>query len=88
MKLCWDNLENIVYNKKTGKWYKITKNGYKKGLKYIGKCKGCGEPFFAYNSSKSLFCCAACQTKGENNPFYNKTHTEKVRKKLAIFIKD
>lgn len=37
MKICWDNLEKITYNRKTEKWLG--------GLEYYESCEYCNEPF-------------------------------------------
>jgi hypothetical protein len=91
MKLCWDNINKLTYNKKTGKWYKGK-------IPYIYKeeCKVCKEPYFAKYYSDSKFCSLNCASKfnnsgkrnsnygkkGEKNPFYGKHHTEETIQKL------
>jgi len=57
MKICWDNLEELRYNKKTGKWYKG-----KGPTTYIYKesCKNCGEPFLAQPHTKGKYCSNRC----------------------------
>jgi hypothetical protein len=56
------------------------------------KCDHCGKEFYknpcALKKSKHHFCCMPCKDmwqktglRGENNPFFNKTHTEEARKK-------
>lgn len=46
MKICWDTLAKLRYNKKTGKWYTKTKIRYI----YKEKCLCCGEPFLVSQS--------------------------------------
>ena len=79
MKICWDNLEKLKYNKKVGKWYNnnIT-------FIYKDSCKNCGEPFLAQIYSKGLFCDSFCYIRsGENNPHFGKTHTEETKNKIS-----
>jgi hypothetical protein len=79
MKICWDNLERLRYNKKTGKWYeKKNRNPYF----YIEECKGCGESFLAQNP-KSVYCCHSCSQVGNNNSFYNKKHTKETKQYIS-----
>jgi len=79
MKICWDNLETLIYNKKTGKWYKGTKTYIE-----IEHCYICNEPFLGRKNSK---CCSKeCQYKyyiGEKNPFYGKKHTKEIKEKIS-----
>jgi hypothetical protein len=56
MKICWDNLEELRYNKKIGKWYKGNTTYI-----YKGKCETCGEPFLAQKQSKGKYCCFNCR---------------------------
>lgn len=60
MKICWDNLKKLKYNKKRDYWY--NKN-YKKFL-YIKSCKECGEPFLHQNN-KGIYCCHKCSRKNQ-----------------------
>jgi hypothetical protein len=87
MKICWDNLENII----------LTKNGKFRDVKrkitynYIVGCKNCGEPFLTFSHGR--FCCVSCANSGENNHmyskighknhFFGKCHTEKAKKKMS-----
>jgi len=74
MKICWDNLEEFKYNKKK---YTLRR---KNKTYYFKVCKNCGEEYFGYKNSK--FCNKNCSNKGENNPFFNKHHTEKHKIKM------
>jgi 5-methylcytosine-specific restriction endonuclease McrA len=66
MKICWDNLEKLRYNKKTGKWRGCTT------YIYAESCKNCGEPFLKAEKSKGDFCCLKCSKSGKNNGMYGK----------------
>ena len=49
MKLCWDNLEKLRYNKNTGRWYEyrgIRSNGkkYQYAFEYKDNCLNCNKP--------------------------------------------
>ena len=78
MKICWDNLENMRYSKKTGKWY----NGNGGGYIGVDSCKNCHEPFLS-REGNSDFCSPSCRNSGKNNPMYGKTHTDEVKRMLA-----
>jgi len=56
MKICWDNLEGLVYNKNTQRWYRNNKYIYE----YKEECINCGAPFLSdiYNIGK--YCCVGC----------------------------
>ena len=69
MKICWDNLEKIKYNKNKKGWY--DKNWQL--WVYKEKCKNCGEPFLAVRYNKGLFCSNSCSNSGENNYWYGKS---------------
>jgi 5-methylcytosine-specific restriction endonuclease McrA len=58
MKICWDNLERLRYNKKTGKWYKG-----KTPYIYVDFCKRCGDPFLSHRG-KEIYCSKICVTTG------------------------
>jgi len=53
MKICWDNLEKLKYNKKTGKWYDKNYTYYV----YKENCIICNEPFL-HQSGKDNKCCS------------------------------
>jgi len=77
MKICWDNLEGLRYNKKTGKWYK-------NGITYIyyNKCINCSEPFLG-KEKIGKFCCRKCSDKGKKYPFIDKHLTEEHKEKIS-----
>ncbi|MFA5025461.1 MAG: HNH endonuclease [Candidatus Shapirobacteria bacterium] len=61
MKICWDNLEEITYDKKKERFR------YKGHLKhYHDKCLGCGDPFLGGPNNK--YCDGFCSNGGEKNP--------------------
>lgn len=63
MQICWDNLENLIFNKRTGKWHNLNKAIYI----YIDSCSNCNEPFlirssnFYANKTGKMFCSQKCQ---------------------------
>jgi len=57
MKICWDNLEKVIYNKKGDFWRK-GKYGY---YRYFEKCKECEEPFLGCHKHAE-FCSIQCVT--------------------------
>jgi len=72
VKLCWDNLNELRYNKKTGKWYKDRyKNGMKVGttpyLLNEKGCLSCQEPFFYCLGNKGTCCTWSCNVKYKNS---------------------
>jgi hypothetical protein len=80
MKICWDSLERLRYNKKTGKWY--DKNGT--AYTYEEHCATCNEPFLKMsNTNKGLYCCKSCSKTAKNNPMYGKHHTEEARRNIS-----
>jgi len=62
MKICWDNLEKLRYNKRTGKWYKENGKGNSIWI-YKECCKECGESFLAKMGLKGEYCCCLCMRK-------------------------
>jgi hypothetical protein len=80
MKICWDNLEKVKYNKKTGAFSINGRVQY-----YHETCMACKEPYIGQKKVK--FCCPSCSSRGENNPMYGKKHKtttiEKIRFKSS-----
>ena len=78
MKICWDNLENLRYSKKTGKWYKG-----KGPTTYIYKeqCEGCNKPYLSQPHTKGNFCSNACQSINKN-PIKGKKLSKKARENM------
>lgn len=99
MKICWDNLEKLRYNSKTGKWYKGTHSYI-----YMNSCNTCKEPYMKRTHSLGGFCDYLCSNKnrkysfktrqkmsaskkGKNNPMYGKFHSEKSNIKRSNSLK-
>lgn len=78
MKICWDNLDNIRYSRKTGKFCKD-----RCYYVYIDKCEICEEPFLARCYSKYRYCDKECSNKSENNAMYGKKHSKEARQKMS-----
>jgi hypothetical protein len=70
MKICWDNLEKLRYNPKTGKWYKGTET-----YVYMDSCKECNEPYLMIKYQKSDFCGISCSKK-------NTKHSKETKNKM------
>ena len=69
MKLCWDNIEGLRYNKKTDKWSDNS------GHYYILKtCERCENEYLGRKESK--FCCSSCIRKGAK---HTKETIERIR---------
>lgn len=82
MKLCWDNIEGLRYNKKIDKWEGCTKSNNRMVYEYVEECKACGEPFLSRTGNKGIFCCGKCANGGKNSPSYGKKRSkEKETKK-------
>jgi len=67
MKICYDNIENLKYSKKTGRWYRRHKTYH-----YIESCKICNEPFLSLNP-KSPCCTLKCLANTEESKSRSKT---------------
>jgi len=87
MKICWDNLEELRYSKKTERWYKGNST-----LEYVEGCEECNESFLAYvrKDVDKRFCSVSCKNKkikydrnGERNPMYGKKHTEESKHQIS-----
>jgi len=99
MKICWDVLEKLEYNKNKNCWY--TKfNSYF----YFESCKNCDDDYLGHKNQ--LFCSRECSLSypveeeskkkmskvrkerklavGSNNGMYNKKHLEESKKKMSI----
>jgi len=75
MKICWDNLEKLRFNKRTGKWY----NG-NNTYEYEEHCGVCGEPFL--KSHNNTYCSELCSSKVE------RVVSEATRKKMSESAKN
>lgn len=81
MKICWDNLNRVKYNKETNKWYTSPSTAYV----YKESCDYCHQPFLClvrYSKNDKNFCDRHCSQMGENNHLYGKKLSEE-RKKLS-----
>ena len=96
MKLCWDNLDKLIFMSKTLRWRGKTGGIY--DLKE--SCAECGEPFlFDIYTPNAQFCTSRCTFKssitrkkmsqnhadvsGKNNPSYGTKHSLKTRQKIS-----
>jgi len=61
---------------------KECKDKLRKEWTYSKSCPDCDKPI-VYSANK----CHSCASKGKNNPFYGKTHTEESKKKIKLFKK-
>lgn len=75
MKICWDNLEKLRYNKKTGK-FTDRKNSYV----YMDFCKKCGDSYLTFCFKISDFCGVSCSKKG-------KIVSEETKRKISEGIR-
>ena len=75
MKICWDNLEKLLYSKKTGRW----RHG-NTVYRYNDKCKKCGEPFLYVKrkGQSKNFCSIEC-----SNIYNKKLHSEETKEKIG-----
>jgi len=54
MKLCWDNLDDLVYSKKIGKWRKNYRSGHRRYYFYVDSCDACGEPYLQLQNREKI----------------------------------
>lgn len=80
MKICWDNLEKIRYNKNTGT-FRMNRITYYEH----DKCAECGDSFLG--QGHNIFCDERCNKIyfAKNNPWKGKTHSEETRKKMSVY---
>lgn len=78
MKFTEENLENMKYNKRTGKWYK-GKHAYI----YMKSCESCNKPYLTISYRKGRFCNTSCNNKTENHHLIGKKHSEKTKFKMS-----
>lgn len=76
MKICYDNLEDIVYLKYRGDWRIQQKDNYRY-YSYKDKCLNCGDPFLSLKHNKGKFCSKSCMQSGKHNNFLIKDLTGK-----------
>lgn len=72
MVICWDNIECLRFNSKTGKWYKdkykhgkrINTNSYEMSENF---CKVCGNEYLFSTGNKNICCSLSCNVKYKNS---------------------
>jgi 5-methylcytosine-specific restriction endonuclease McrA len=104
MKICWNNLEDLIYNKKTGRWYKKDKKGVIRCYICKDNCKCCNEPFLTMNKNAN-YCCCGCSRKGKHlkessknkireyfringHPWSGRKHSDLSKKKMSYSQKN
>lgn len=91
MKICWNNLESLIYDKKIGMWIKYVYYNNKRGnykYVYVDSCEWCHDPFLSMKDNVGKFCCRSCgishKQTGKQSPLKGKKlslgHIEKIRK--------
>ena len=96
MKICWDNLDDLIYDVNSGFWLKVFyyerkgRETLQKGThkyKYIDKCKWCEDPFLSLVVNKGKFCCKSCgishKQTGKPSGMSGKKHSMKARRKIS-----
>ena len=83
MKICWDTLEKLEYDKDKDYWRQKVKRGTRLFV-YSESCKTCGEPFLRKRNSNIQFCCHECFVKSKDNPFYDKKGDKWLRRNIPI----
>jgi len=98
MIICWDNLEKLRFNNKTGNWYTLSSNTT---YKYVDECDWCKKPFLSAKGQETR-CSKSCArsgreikytdewkkkigdaVRGEKNGFFGKKHSKETRKHLS-----
>ena len=82
MKICWDTLEKLKYNKKRGCWVVLAWAGKKKYL-YRDSCINCKDPYLTSYDNPGNFCSVKCVHSKEFHNWTGKTHSESTRKLLS-----
>lgn len=77
MKICWDNLERVIFSHRGN--FVIGKDVYVE----MDLCKTCGNPYLAQKRENISFCSISCAKSGKNNVMYGKTHTIEEREKIV-----
>lgn len=83
MRICWDNLENLWYDKARDMFF----DKHYHAFYYKDSCGCCSDPFIGLKTA--MFCCVSCSVTGKNHPQYgkigNKSHMYgKKRPELSI----
>lgn len=80
MRICWDNLKELRYSKRTGKWFIKTKAGNYHYYRYEDECKFCKEPFLININKIGNFC--------SNNCFHKNGRSKEHRKNISKVKKE
>ena len=92
MKIYWDNLEKLKYNKKNGRWYSLIYFGI--SYLYRENCKVCKEPFLYKYKTMGKFCSIKCARQKKYNSMWkdgrsiDKNYLKKRNKKYYKKNKD
>lgn len=77
MKICWDNLKELRFNKRSKRWY--NPNTYIT-YEYKESCESCGEPFlYSIGNKPHKFCSISCARSKWSSPSKRKEVIEKAR---------
>ena len=85
MKICWDNLEKLVYDLKKECWYDKKHNTF-----HIHICNNCGEEFLGRSDSKNKSCDLKCWHSSKEHCEMRSTimkgrkHSKETKKKMSI----
>jgi hypothetical protein len=79
MKICWDNLEQFIYDKINVCW----KNKYNVKYIYRDTCEICGDPYLMRITDPTNCCCGSCAKIGKNHHFYNKVFSNEHKLRLS-----
>lgn len=64
MKICWDNLEGLTFNKEIGMWYDSKYSANRVKYKYKEFCEHCKEPYLIRHNKGGRFCSHSCKALG------------------------
>lgn len=84
MKICWENLESLVYVRKLDLWRKKSIGGYRTYFIYKSSCISCGAPYLTPKKKPSSFCGRKCANSGVNNGYYGHRDINFNKKQLEI----
>lgn len=76
MKICWDNLKDVILTKNGNFKNKVNKQTYT----YMDKCKTCNEDYLTRKQSPSMFCSISCQQKTRSHSQHTKKLLSEVNK--------
>uniref|UniRef100_A0A6M3L4D7 Nuclease associated modular domain-containing protein n=1 Tax=viral metagenome TaxID=1070528 RepID=A0A6M3L4D7_9ZZZZ len=81
MKICWGNLENLVYNIEKGYWQKKRPKGITRFI-LVENCESCGEDFLSQIENIGKYCDKNCLPSGKNCPQFGKKASKEIKEKL------